>query len=340
MTVDSADDFTIGALNNFWRSAENVHVVPNGPMIWAVSQAAPLRRAVIDGDLNLFHYTDGQPAAGYASGGFMADVKISGTVSSGSQQQFLLRNCEFSNWQNGVWNMVFVGTTGAPETHCGNEDGAVPSTNINATPSIAEKPYIVMDGEQYKLMVPNLESNKVGVTPGFDNAKEIDFANVYVASSTDSAATINAKLAEPGMNLVLQPGIYNLEDSIKVTQADTVVFGMGLVTLVATTGKPCIEVGDVDGVRVSGILFQAGEQNSDALLKWGSAKDAGSAANPGVMHDIFARVGGPDATEVKTETMVQVNRGNVIIDDTWLWRADHDINGPVANGKNPVATGL
>jgi hypothetical protein len=38
MVLDSAYDFTIGALNNFWRSAENVHVTPQGgPMIWAVS---------------------------------------------------------------------------------------------------------------------------------------------------------------------------------------------------------------------------------------------------------------------------------------------------------------
>jgi hypothetical protein len=83
MVLNSAYDFTIGALNNFWRSAENVHVVPNGPMIWAVSQASPLRRTVIDGDLQLFHYTGG-PAAGYASGGYMADVQVKGKIASGS----------------------------------------------------------------------------------------------------------------------------------------------------------------------------------------------------------------------------------------------------------------
>jgi hypothetical protein len=121
MVLNSAYDFTIGALNNFWRSAENVHVVPQGgPMIWAVSQASPLRRTVIDGDLSLFHYTGG-PAAGYASGGYMADVKVNGKISSGSQQQFLLRNVEMNEWENGVWNMVFVGSKGGPESHCGND---------------------------------------------------------------------------------------------------------------------------------------------------------------------------------------------------------------------------
>ena len=58
------------------------------------------------------------------------------------------------------------------------------------------------------------------------------------------------------------------------------------------------------------------------------------------MHDVFARVGGPDLTEVKASTMVQINSGNVIIDDTWLWRAGQDVSGKVMDKKNPVDTGL
>jgi len=39
-----------GALANFWRGAENVRNT-NNPMLWAVSQAAPIRRIHTDGDL-------------------------------------------------------------------------------------------------------------------------------------------------------------------------------------------------------------------------------------------------------------------------------------------------
>jgi hypothetical protein len=60
-----------------------------------------------------------------------------------------------------------------------------------------------------------------------------------------------------------------LKDSIKVTKENTVVLGMGLATLISTSGKPCIEVDNVDGVRIAGILLQAGETDSDSLLKWG-----------------------------------------------------------------------
>jgi hypothetical protein len=116
--LNSAEDYHIGALNNFWRSAENVHVTPEGGvMTWAVSQAIPLRRIVVTGNLNLFASTGGP--AGYASGGYMADITVSGTIYSGSQQQFMMRNVDMGAWEGGVLNMVFVGSKGAPKSHCG-----------------------------------------------------------------------------------------------------------------------------------------------------------------------------------------------------------------------------
>ena len=83
-------DFSMegGALANFWRSAENVKVTPAAgtPLLWAVSQASPMRRIEVDGDLQVFQYNYPNPAAGYASGGFMADMKVTGTYTPGSQQ--------------------------------------------------------------------------------------------------------------------------------------------------------------------------------------------------------------------------------------------------------------
>ncbi len=99
----------------------------------------------------------------------------------------------------------------------------------------------------------------------------------------------------------------------------------------------------MDGVRVAGLLLQAGFVRSDSLLTWGTPGYAGSASNPGVMSDVFARVGGDtDSTkqQVSVTAMVVINNGNVIVDDTWLWRADHDIGGLVYASANPVQTGL
>jgi len=38
--------------------------------------------------------------------------------------------------------------------------------------------------------------------------------------------------------------------------------------------------------------------------------------------------------------MVTINSGNVIIDNAWLWRADHDVAGITHYGNNYVENGL
>jgi len=51
------------------------------------------------------------------------------------------------------------------------------------------------------------------------------------------------------------------------------------------------------------------------------------------MSDVFARVGGTNGKHgnLTAMNMVQIDSGNVIIDDTWLWRADHGTDGTVYN---------
>jgi len=61
------------------------------------------------------------------------------------------------------------------------------------------------------------------------------------------------------------------------------------------------------------------------------------------MSDVFARVGGPNdqyKNGVSTGSMVIVNSGWTIIDNVWLWRADHDITGSVVKSNNPVDNGM
>lgn len=103
----------------------------------------------------------------------------------------------------------------------------------------------------------------------------------------------------------MQPGQYHLQDTIKVNKAGAIIYGMGLVTLISEAGNPCIEVAHVDGVRISGILLQAGPNKSEALLKWGDGYFAGNPEDPGFLYDIFARVGGTNADgNMQTEFMV------------------------------------
>ena len=106
----------------------------------------------------------------------------------------------------------------------------------------------------------------------------------------------------------------------------------------------------MDGVRVAGLILQAGPldqttgKGAPYLLEWGSSTPrAGSAAAPGFLHDIFARVGGPDGTPshpVGADVMLMIRSGHVIGDNLWLWRADHAANGNVTVGSNACAHGL
>jgi len=74
---------------------------------------------------------------------------------------------------------------------------------------------------------------------------------------------------------------------------------------------------------------------------WGQQGYAGNSANPGAMSDVYARVGGTNATgDMRATNMVQINSGNTVVDNTWLWRADHGVGGLVSNSQNPVDTGL
>jgi hypothetical protein len=68
--------------------------------------------------------------------------------------------------------------------------------------------------------------------------------------------------------------------------------GLGLATLVATNGKTIIKVNDTPGVRVAGIVLEAGEKKSGTLMKVGNKGYKGDKANPIVVSDVFARVGG------------------------------------------------
>ena len=173
-------------------------------------------------------------------------------------------------------------------------------------------------------------------------------AKFYIAKPGDSAATINAALAA-GKNLLFTPGVYHLNDTIRVTRANTVVLGLGLATLVPDNGVTAMTVADVDGVKLAGLLIDAGTTNSAVLMQVGpSGSTADHSADPTSLSDVFFRVGGAGVGKA-TQSLV-VNSNNVIGDHMWLWRADHGTgvgwtsntaaNGLVVNGNNVTMYGL
>jgi hypothetical protein len=349
------------ALVNFWRTLSNLSINVNSAgqdgcrasaNFWAVSQAASMRRVAVSGNtLSLMDYCTAGPQ--FASGGFISDSNLPNTL-NGSQQQWLTRNSQLENWTNGVWNQVFSGVVGAPS------DATFPSppyTTLATTPLSREKPYLFIDEDgAYNVRVPGARTRTSGTTwaDGETPGRTLPISSFFVATPSDSEEDINGQLAR-GKHLLLTPGVYDIDRSIQVKRPDTVVLGLGHATLTAVDGSTPLEVAGVPGVVVAGVTVDAGLEQSPVLLRVGSrtATGPGSPGNPTTLSDVYFRVGGPHIG--KAGTALEVNSDNVLIDHTWVWRADHGVeglsdterwntnigrNGVVVNGDHVTANGL
>jgi hypothetical protein len=323
---------------NFWRTLENFAVTPSsteGITRSAVSQAAPLRRLHVKGELQLFDF-DAKWNAGWASGGFLADSVVDGKVVPASQQQWLSRNSRWSGWSNGVWNMVFVGCVNAPE---GRFPGQ-PYTVVDRTPVIREKPYLSVDASgRYSVVVPSLRTDAQGVSwpDGAKAGRSIPIDEFLIAQpSTATSASLNAALAA-GKHLLFTPGIYSLDDALRVARPGTIVLGLGVPSLVPAKGRPAISVADVDGVTIAGLILDAGAVKSPTLLEVGpEGSSADHSANPTFLYDLTVRTGG--ATPGKNDVGLAIRSNHVVADQLWLWRADHGEGAAWAS--NPTKNGL
>ena len=357
------DDTTIGnvqvthlrnntSLDTFWRSAENFKVPGND--VWAVSQASPMRNVDIAGTLVL--------ALGdnhYASGGFLGNVTVGTGITSKGQQQWLTRNVTMGQWFDpGVWNMVFVGTIGAP--HEGNWNNA-PNTVVNVTANIQEKPYLIFDNSKnaFEMVVPKYDNApSQGASDLSINASIIPQSQFVVVNPSMSASDINAAIqAKSGSPcaVIFTPGQYNLDATININQANTVVYGLGVPVLTGRSPHKAIMQINGSGAKIAGILFEAGSNDAisaadPSLLQVGiNGQDHGDSNDPTTLSDVYCRVGG--RVEAQTQSCITVNDSYTILDNLWLWRADHGVGagnwaqdaaqaGLIVNGHDVTAYAL
>ena len=363
---------------NFWVGIENVEIVdtdnnadPFFNFQWAVSQAAPARRLYVSRKAVFDWFY------GWASGGFVADCVFEKQAGSYSQQQYFYRNDSFNAGIYGInWNQVVVGCAG--DFAARSKDGAKElsqcastgvegvssnwraggcTTVVGETPVIREKPFLFVDGDAFKVFVPATRRGTKGVSwgegkanGGMGEGKILDLArDFYVAKEKkDDAKSINAALAA-GKNILFTPGIYHVDEPIKVTKPGTVVLGIGEATIVPENGDAALRCADVDGLIVAGLIFDA-ERASKRFVVVGDGKTkVRHSKSPAFLIDLVYRVGGTGKPG-KTEVCLEVNSNDVIVDHTWIWRADHgdhtgwtankSKNGIVVNGDGVTCYGL
>jgi hypothetical protein len=358
---------------NFWRSLSNLtlnvdrpssppgYVPPavdpfgagcdNSAEFWSASQAAPIRRAIINGSVVFQDYCANN---NFVSGGFIADSKISGNLNFFGNQQYMVRNSDIggaNGCPNGLWNMVYSGVVGAPAPVFTGT--CQQNTVLSTSPVTEEEPFLYTDSSgNWQVFVPALEQSTSGPSwaSGTEAGTSIPIAQFFVANPATPLAKINAALAKK-KDLILTPGVYNLSGAIVAPHPDTVIIGLGFATLVPQDGNAALDVLRNSGVKVSGLIVDAGPVTSPVLVSVGNAAhDPTSATDPDLVSDVFFRVGGAETTPVSATVSLLVNADNSILDDVWAWRADHGNNvGWTANigatgvdvtGDNVTAYGL
>ena len=216
-----------------------------------------MRRVVVNGFTTLFDYCDTQ---NYSSGGFISDSTVlRRRASTAASSSSLSRNDTInSTWTNAVWNQVFVGDNGnAVPAQFFRPPPASQYTTVAATPVSEEEPFLYTDaGGNFNVQLSTLEHNTSGpgwALPGGDAGQSIPVSRFFVANPNTPIFQINAALAI-GRDLVLTPGVYNLNAPIIAPHPDSVILGLGFATLVPQHGNPALVVVRNSGVKVSGLL--------------------------------------------------------------------------------------
>ena len=317
--------FTGSMLTNFWRTVENFTALSDSS--FCVSQATSMRRLNVEGDLLL-------STGGWGSGGFISDSAVSGTIRANDgtgadrQQQWFTRNTSFKSFLGGQMNMVFVGTNGTLP----NLSPAARVTNVAQTEFVREKPFVVFDNQKgYGVYLPNYRTQAVGNTWDDEmvGGQFIPLNKFYIASAAkDTAESINAALAG-GKHLLLSPGIYYLDEPIKVTKKNTIVTGIGLATLAVTdkNTEAALTTADEGGINISSLLFEAGVHSENLVRIGGDKTSVSHSDNPICIADLFFRSGGTYKHNVWVDQTIVINSNDVFGDNFWMWRADHSFTG-------------
>jgi len=136
----------------------------------------------------------------------------------------------------------------------------------------------------------------------------------FVASP--STPSRDQRRAGPGKDLILTPGVYNLNLPIVVSRSDTVVLGLGLAPVPSTASRH--DRAAQPRVKLSGLIIDAGPVNSPVLLSVGTPGSS-SASDPDLIQDVYFRIGGAETRPVSATVSLLDNAGNSIIDNSWVW---------------------
>ena len=157
---------------------------------------------------------------------------------------------------NGLWNMVYSGVVGAPAPVFTGQ--CQQNTVLPTSPVTEEEPFVYTDSSgNWNVFMPALEHSTSGTSwaSGTEAGTSLAISKFFVANPATPVVAMNLALAL-GKDLILTPGVYDLDQPIVVTRPDTVVLGQGFATLVPQHGNAAMIVAPNVGVKLSGLIFR------------------------------------------------------------------------------------
>jgi len=139
---------------------------------------------------------------GWASGGYIADSRIDGQVQPYSQQQWYTRDSVIGSWLNGVWNMVFSGVQGAPAQGFPNPV----YTTLATTPISREKPFLYLNGTEYRVFLPRSGPTRAGDLGQRHTARHLAVAVAVLCREAGCHGGHPQPGADAGTSPLLTPG--------------------------------------------------------------------------------------------------------------------------------------
>ena len=362
--MDSANNYVPQPITQLPPIGDSADCYGGSTDMWSVSQATPVRSMIINGTLNFQAYCSqtGYGSNDYGSGSYVANSEINGQLDWSGNQQGIARNSDFESAAGYVWNYVYSGdgcppgyTPPAGSACSPNQDayGSSPTgtkgvigvdqvTELPQSPVTEEEPFLYTNSSgKFSVFVPSVQQNSSGPNflSGSEAGSSLPLSSFFVANPSTPVAAINLALLA-GKNLVLTPGVYDLSAPIVVDRPDTVVLGLGFATLVPQHGNAALIALPNVGVKISGLIVDAGPVNSPVLVSVGvPGLTAGTAADPDTIQDVFFRIGGAETTPVSATVSLLDNASHSIIDDVWAWRADHGANTSVTGPQGQVGAG-
>ncbi len=377
--MDSANNYVPQPITQLPPIGDSSDCYGGSTDMWSVSQATPVRSVIINGTLNFQAYCSqtGYGSNDYGSGSYVANSEINGQLDWSGNQQGIARNSDFQSAAGYVWNYVYSGDACPPDytpTTLVPTGGTVPApgpaacsptedafngsyaigngtdgiygvnqiTELPQSPVTQEEPFLYTTSTgAWDAFVPAVQHDSVG--PNFLNGTEpgtsVPLSDFFIANPSTPEGQIQAAL-DQGRNLVLTPGVYDLNAALVVRHPGSIVLGLGFPVLVPQQGNASMVVLPNNGVKLSGMIFDAGPVNSPVLLSVGTPLFAGnSASDPDLIQDIFFRIGGAETTPVSATVSLLDNADNSIIDDVWAWRADHGANTSVTGPQGQIGAG-